>query len=1250
VDESTDATEDGSDVGETDEADIDADIKSTDEPDEAITGGLEIVKTFVTSVASITGINLVADGLYAPWGPQQGYSTIYYTSDEGGSVSPTYETVTKNQWKGTGSTASPYPGYAFDHWEITDENGYSISPKWVTDNPELIPEMPKSGWPSITIYTAVFKKTQYTLTYKNNHEGNEPDVTVSFGIDASVDVIDNASFAIPFSYEDHEFAGWNTAADGSGVFYAVGTSVSEDLTLYAQWKGKATITYQVNDATYGSVSYSSEELFPSAAEDAAVGSTASPADGYCFVEWQDASGTKVSEDSTFKPVKPEDGWVDATYTAVFALQNKLIYNNNRDGEHNATWGIDSYNGKIETVKSANDFSFSYADHTFTGWNTAANGTGESYDVSASLTMPEEGLTLYAQWSEKEPVTINYQVNDAAYGSVSKSSEEILPDTGEATCTAKPETGYYFVKWQDASGNTVSTDEKLNLTAPAGGWEEGTTYTAVFEEQHTLTVTGKTATVIYDGQEHTLSGYTLSVSGEEIDVDSSGTFMYNSTTYKVEGTEATATGKEAGTYDETFAATSIKITDTATNAIVTKEFNISTKSGKLTIEKRSITIKAGTDEIVYDGEEEHAVGFEIPSVENELSVDSNTFTITASGKSFTVSGVQAAATGLNAGSYTTSVTNDTTKGITIQDTDGNVVTDQFDVAYSTGKLTINPRPIFITSKDAEKDYDGSKLTMETQEENGADGVTVVYGVESDPDSSQATFVGEDAGKITYTFTGYRTLPGKSENTFTYKFSDETTENNYSITTAYGTLKVEKGDWDENIITITPLDIIGYVGGSSMNGGHSPKLRYEVKVTGLPDGVTVDDLDFTIYEAKNVIDEDGNVIDQDVTADELEPVSVASGYCLFPQLTAYMNQQKDANGNDLVTDDVDTVVQRGNYLKLVETSESNKETYSGVYKVQKRMGTFSEWDDWYITATDTSGKVYQVQVTEGATVTILSVSDESAMYESAENYLTPIAGSVDDLEVSNLAVALMEESTVFSTECNKTDLGLIGTDGSTASADIQLLCDDILTTDGKIENAIKAYDSTAEYELKYLDLVNANDGNAQITTNGITIYWPYPDSISLNNASDYDFTMLHFTNYNRSYTVGESLSDVTADYETIKVTPTEYGLAFHTSSFSPFALLWAEKSTSSNVTTSSNTTTSSTTQSSSSSSKHKHRSSSDSTTTSQVSLLPQTDEGSAYLIPGLIPLTGDTNHIILWLILVGASLAAIWALCRSIRRKR
>jgi LPXTG-motif cell wall-anchored protein len=69
-------------------------------------------------------------------------------------------------------------------------------------------------------------------------------------------------------------------------------------------------------------------------------------------------------------------------------------------------------------------------------------------------------------------------------------------------------------------------------------------------------------------------------------------------------------------------------------------------------------------------------------------------------------------------------------------------------------------------------------------------------------------------------------------------------------------------------------------------------------------------------------------------------------------------------------------------------------------------------------------------------------------------------------------------------------------------------------------------------------------------------------------------------------------------------------------------------------------------SSSSGKHKHRSSGDTTTAAVPTLLPQIDS-----IPGfLLPLTGDSNHIVLWLVLASASLAAIWVLFWNRRRKK
>ena len=46
--------------------------------------------------------------------------------------------------------------------------------------------------------------------------------------------------------------------------------------------------------------------------------------------------------------------------------------------------------------------FSKAGHAFTGWNTAADGSGSAYEDGADVTLLDD-LTLYAQWAEKTEI-------------------------------------------------------------------------------------------------------------------------------------------------------------------------------------------------------------------------------------------------------------------------------------------------------------------------------------------------------------------------------------------------------------------------------------------------------------------------------------------------------------------------------------------------------------------------------------------------------------------------------------------------------------------------------------------------------------------------------------------------------------------------------------------------------------------------------------------------------------------------------
>ncbi|MEX1077441.1 MAG: InlB B-repeat-containing protein, partial [Pirellulales bacterium] len=95
---------------------------------------------------------------------------------------------------------------------------------------------------------------------------------------------------------DHTFAGWNTAADGSGTNYAAGASYTADaaLTLHARWTANTyAVTYNANSATSGTAPAAQSKIHGAALTLAAnSGSLVRP--GYTFAGWNtqaNGSGT-----------------------------------------------------------------------------------------------------------------------------------------------------------------------------------------------------------------------------------------------------------------------------------------------------------------------------------------------------------------------------------------------------------------------------------------------------------------------------------------------------------------------------------------------------------------------------------------------------------------------------------------------------------------------------------------------------------------------------------------------------------------------------------------------------------------------------------------------------------------------------------------------------------------------------------------------------------------------------------------------
>ena len=130
-----------------------------------------------------------------------------------------------------------------------------------------------------------------------------------------------------FTRTGYVFTGWNTRADGKGTSYddeAAGVILTEDLTLYAQWKALYTVTVAADPAAGGTAAAKPV----SGPEGTEVTLTATPNEGYAFKEWQVASGgVKITDDkftigtenveikAVFEELPPE------VYTITFLNEN-----------------------------------------------------------------------------------------------------------------------------------------------------------------------------------------------------------------------------------------------------------------------------------------------------------------------------------------------------------------------------------------------------------------------------------------------------------------------------------------------------------------------------------------------------------------------------------------------------------------------------------------------------------------------------------------------------------------------------------------------------------------------------------------------------------------------------------------------------------------------------------------------------------------------------------------------------------------
>ncbi|MGC5773472.1 S-layer homology domain-containing protein [Paenibacillus pabuli] len=142
--------------------------------------------------------------------------------------------------------------------------------------------------------TVMTLSTEHSVIYNANGAttGNVPVDNLKYEKDATVKVLDNTG---ELEKEDYLFAGWNTAADGSGTSYSAADTFSmndNDVTLYAQWQPLyVNISFESNGGTEvisQKVNYNSSAIIPDAPEK----------EGYSFFGWYQDSQLQQAFDFT----------------------------------------------------------------------------------------------------------------------------------------------------------------------------------------------------------------------------------------------------------------------------------------------------------------------------------------------------------------------------------------------------------------------------------------------------------------------------------------------------------------------------------------------------------------------------------------------------------------------------------------------------------------------------------------------------------------------------------------------------------------------------------------------------------------------------------------------------------------------------------------------------------------------------------------------------------------------------------------
>jgi uncharacterized repeat protein (TIGR02543 family) len=204
-----------------------------------------------------------------------------------------------------------------------------------------------------------------------------------------------------------QYVGWITDRAGT-VNLNAAAQVKIDNFRLISGVANPTVTYDGNGSDGGSVPTDPSSPYTFGGTATVVGAGSMTRTGFNFAGWNTASngsGTDYSPSATFTIFN------DTTLYAKWIPVGSYVVTYNGNGNTTGSAPVDGanpYAGGSTVTVLGNTGSLTKLSHTFSGWNTAADGSGTNYNPADTFSINAD-TTLYARWTPGP----DYVWNDAA---------------------------------------------------------------------------------------------------------------------------------------------------------------------------------------------------------------------------------------------------------------------------------------------------------------------------------------------------------------------------------------------------------------------------------------------------------------------------------------------------------------------------------------------------------------------------------------------------------------------------------------------------------------------------------------------------------------------------------------------------------------------------------------------------------------------------------------------------------------------